>query len=199
MGVPTATVGLVWGGCLTILESWDNFISLLTFKFASDLNFIGATSAAIALASHTAHSDSGIPFFSRSARRLFFGVCTSTVFASCACACACDMRWSRGRQVGGAKTPVFVSCRRRKKFSNHNCARLTDRDDIIPHRPTRLGRRFVFKFKFKPQMPKQTTPTIVKVYKHPHCDRRERYKCEVLTKAPNPRAYPCTNRHNRQL
>ena len=34
-------------------------------------------------------------------------------------------------------------------------------------------------------MPKQTTATIVKPYKHPHCDRRERYKCEVLTKAPH--------------
>ena len=34
-------------------------------------------------------------------------------------------------------------------------------------------------------MPKQTTATILKPYKHPHCDRRERYKCEVLTKAPH--------------
>ena len=34
-------------------------------------------------------------------------------------------------------------------------------------------------------MPKQTTATTVKPYKHPHCDRRERYKCEVLTKAPH--------------
>ena len=58
--------------------------------------------------------------------------------------------------------------------------------DDSPHTaPRGVSGDFFSKFKFKPQMPKQTTATIVKPYKHPHCDRRERYKCEVLTKAPH--------------
>ena len=58
--------------------------------------------------------------------------------------------------------------------------------DDSPHTaPRGVSGDFFSKFKFKPQMPKQTTATILKPYKHPHCDRRERYKCEVLTKAPH--------------
>ena len=55
----------VWGASLTILESWENFfISLLIFKFASDLYSIGTSSGAVAQASHIAHCNSGIPKFS---------------------------------------------------------------------------------------------------------------------------------------
>ena len=74
----------VWGASLTILESWEIFISLLIFKFASDLYSIGTSSGAVAQASHIAHCNNGIPKFAAlRAARTFSGVCMSTVFASC--------------------------------------------------------------------------------------------------------------------
>ena len=48
----------VWGASLTILQSWEKFfISLLIFKFASDLYSIGRISGAVAQASHIAISN----------------------------------------------------------------------------------------------------------------------------------------------
>ena len=63
----------VWGASLTILESWENFfISLLIFKFASDLYSIGTSSGAVAQASHIAHCNNGIPKFSALRAEDFF-------------------------------------------------------------------------------------------------------------------------------
>ena len=63
----------VWGASLTILESWENFfISLLIFKFASDLYSIGRISGAVAQASHIAHCNNGTPKFSALRAEDFF-------------------------------------------------------------------------------------------------------------------------------
>jgi len=50
----------------------DFFISLLIFKFASDLYSIGTSSGAVAQASHIAHCNNGIPKFSALRAEDFF-------------------------------------------------------------------------------------------------------------------------------
>ena len=95
----------VWGASLTILESWENFfISLLIFKFASDLYSIGRVSAAVAQASHIAHCNNGIPKFSALRAEDFFRGTTRRVAgrASERGAAADETRRRRRRRVAHA-------------------------------------------------------------------------------------------------